>query len=84
MEHSLRKFDVELRDLRSSLGRMGDFVVGQIEDALRSLAAHDIDAARTTIESEPDEYRDRGPVPAAVGASSAVSLGGFHCAQSFT
>jgi phosphate transport system protein len=52
MEHSLRKFDVELRNLRSSLGRMGDLVVEQIDDALRSLSAHDIDAARTTIERD--------------------------------
>jgi phosphate transport system protein len=52
MEHSLKKFDVELGDLRSNLGRMGGEVVEQIEDALRALAAHDIGAARTTIERD--------------------------------
>jgi phosphate transport system protein len=52
MEHSLKKFDVELDDLRINLGRMGELVVGQIDDAMRALAAHDIGAARTTIEHD--------------------------------
>ena len=52
MEHTLRRFDVELGDLRGALGRMGDLVVGQIDAALRALAAHDIGAARTTIERD--------------------------------
>ena len=57
MEHSLQKFETELRELRSSLGRMGGLVVGQIEDALRALAAHDVSAARTTIERDADVNR---------------------------
>lgn len=52
MEHSIRKFDVELNDLRSSVGRMGDLVVEQIDDALQALAAHDVGAARITIERD--------------------------------
>jgi phosphate transport system protein len=57
MEHSLQKFETELREIRGSLARMAGLVAGQIEDALRALAAHDVSAARTTIERDGDVNR---------------------------
>jgi phosphate transport system protein len=57
MEHSLQKFDTDLREMRSSIGRMGGLVAGQLEDALRSAAAHDVSAARTTVERDADVNR---------------------------
>jgi phosphate transport system protein len=57
MESARQNFDTLLRELRSSLGRMGGLVVGQIDDALRASAAHDVGAARITIERDADVNR---------------------------
>ena len=52
MEHTLRNFDVELRNLCNSVGRMGDLVVDQLETSLRALSAHDLAAARSSVERD--------------------------------
>jgi phosphate transport system protein len=52
MEHTHRKFDLELSDLRARVGRMGDLIIEQLENALRTLAEHDVRGTRVTIERD--------------------------------
>jgi phosphate transport system protein len=52
MEHSHKKFELELSDLRAKLGRMGDLVVSQVERALGCLSEHDARGTRVIIERD--------------------------------
>ncbi len=52
MEHTHKNVDVELSDLRTKLGQMGDLVVAQIESVLRCLSEHDVAGTRVIIEQD--------------------------------
>jgi phosphate transport system protein len=52
MEHTLKKFDVELSELRTRVGRMGEFAIEQLANALRALAEHDVQATRAIVERD--------------------------------
>jgi phosphate uptake regulator len=42
MEHTHKKFDLELSELRTKLSEMGDLVIEQMERALACLSEHDV------------------------------------------
>ena len=52
MEHTHKNIDLELSDLRTKLGQMGDLVIAQIESALACLSAHDVRGTRMIIEQD--------------------------------
>jgi len=52
MEHTDKKFDLELSELRTKLSQMGDLVVAQIDSALTCLSEHDVRGARAIIERD--------------------------------
>ena len=52
MEHTHKKFDLELSELRTKLGQMGDLVIDQMERALACLSEHDVLGTRIIIERD--------------------------------
>ena len=52
MEHNHKKFELELKDLRTKVGRMGDLVVSQVERALGCLSEHDASGTRVIVERD--------------------------------
>jgi len=52
MEHTDKRFEQELSDLRARLIQMGDVVAKKIESALRYLAQHDLGGAQTIIQDD--------------------------------
>lgn len=52
MEHTHRKFDLELSELRTKLRQMGDLVIDQMERALACLSEHDVLGTRIIIERD--------------------------------
>ena len=57
MEHTHKNFDLELSDLRTKLGQMGDLVIAQIESALGCLSQHDVHGTRMIIEQDSNVNR---------------------------
>jgi phosphate transport system protein len=57
MEHTRKKFDLELSDLRTKLGQMGDLVIDQMERALACLSEHDVLGTRIIIERDTNVNR---------------------------
>ncbi|HEY6300845.1 MAG TPA: phosphate signaling complex protein PhoU [Candidatus Binatus sp.] len=57
MVHEHKKFDLELSDLRTKLGQMGELVVAQIEGVLACLSEHDVRATRMIIEQDSNVNR---------------------------
>jgi len=52
MEHTHKKFDLELSELRTKLSQMGDLVIEQMERALACLSEHDVLGTRIIIERD--------------------------------
>jgi len=52
MEHTHKNIDLEISDLRTKLGQMGDLVIAQIESALACLNAHNVHGTRMIIEQD--------------------------------
>jgi len=52
MEHTHKKLDLELCDLRTKLSQMGDMVIAQLDQALGCLSEHDIHGTRVIIEHD--------------------------------
>jgi len=52
MEHTHKKFDLELSELRAKLTQMGDLVIKQIELALACLSEHDARGTRIIVERD--------------------------------
>jgi phosphate transport system protein len=52
MEHTHKNIDLELSELRTKLGQMGDLVIAQTEMALACLSAHDVRGTRVIIEQD--------------------------------
>jgi phosphate transport system protein len=52
MEHTHKKLDLELSDLRTKLGQMGEMVIVQIDRALGCLSEHDVRGTRVIIERD--------------------------------
>ena len=52
MEHTHKNIDLELSDLRTKLGQMGDLVIAQIERALECFSEHDVPGTRVIIEQD--------------------------------
>ena len=52
MEHTHKKLDLELRELRTKLSQMGDLVITQMEGALACLSEHDVLGTRIIIERD--------------------------------
>jgi phosphate transport system protein len=52
MEHTDKQFDLELSNLRTKLGLMGDIVVAQIDRALDCLSEHDVRGTSAIIERD--------------------------------
>jgi phosphate transport system protein len=52
MEHTHKKLDLELSDLRTKLSQMGDTVIDQIDRALGCLSEHDVLGTRVIIERD--------------------------------
>ena len=52
MEHTHKKLDLELSDLRTKLNQMGDMVIAQIDRALGCLSEHDVLGTRVIIERD--------------------------------
>jgi hypothetical protein len=52
MEHTHKKLDLELSDLRTKLSQMGGLVVEQMERALGCLSDHDFHGTRIIIERD--------------------------------
>ena len=57
MEHTHKNIDLEISDLRTKLGQMGDLVIAQIESALACLNAHDVRGTRMIIEQDSNVNR---------------------------
>src|SRR5580700_6768290 len=57
MEHTDKQFDLELSNLRTKLGQMGEMVISQIDRALGCLSEHDVRGARSIIEHDIDLNR---------------------------
>ena len=57
MVHEHKKFDLELSDLRTKLGQMGELVVAQLEAVLACLSEHDVRATRMIIEQDSNVNR---------------------------
>jgi phosphate transport system protein len=57
MEHTHKNFDLELSDLRTKLGQLGDLVIAQIESALGCLSQHDVHGTRMIIEQDSNVNR---------------------------
>jgi len=57
MVHEHKKFDLELSDLRTKLGQMGELVVAQLEGVLACLSEHDVRATRMIIEQDSNVNR---------------------------
>jgi phosphate transport system protein len=57
MEHTHKNIDLEISDLRTKLGQMGDLVIAQIESALACLSAHDVRGTRMIIEQDSNVNR---------------------------
>jgi phosphate transport system protein len=57
MEHTHKNIDLELSDLRTKLGQMGDLVIAQIESALGCLSQHDVHGTRMIIEQDSNVNR---------------------------
>src|SRR5271167_1066995 len=57
MEHTDKKFDLELSDLRTKISQMGDLVIAQIDSALTCLSEHDVRGARVIIEQDTNVNR---------------------------
>jgi len=57
MEHKHKKFDLELSDLRTKLGQMGDLVIEQMERALTCLSEHDVRSTRIIIDRDSNVNR---------------------------
>jgi phosphate transport system protein len=52
LEHTHKKFDLELSELRTKLSQMGDLVIEQLERALACLSEHDVLGTRIIIERD--------------------------------
>jgi phosphate transport system protein len=52
MEHTHKKLDLELSDLRTRLSQMGGLVIAQIDRALGCLSEHDVRGTRVVIERD--------------------------------
>src|ERR1700674_2880422 len=52
MEHTHKKLDLELCDLRRKLSQMGDMVIAQLDQALGCLSEHDVHGTRVIIERD--------------------------------
>ena len=52
MEHTYKKLDLELSELRTKLSQMGDLVIDQMERALQCLSEHDVSGTRIIIERD--------------------------------
>jgi phosphate transport system protein len=52
MEHTHKKLDLELSNLRTKLSQMGDMVIAQIDRALGCLSEHDVRGTRLIIERD--------------------------------
>jgi phosphate transport system protein len=52
MEHTDKQFDLDLSNLRTKLGQMGDVVIAQIDRALGCLSEHDVRGTRVIIERD--------------------------------
>jgi phosphate transport system protein len=57
MEHTHKNIDLELSDLRTKLGQMGELVIAQIESALACLSQHDVHGTRMIIEQDSNVNR---------------------------
>jgi len=57
MVHEHKKFDLELSDLRTKLGQMGELVVAQLEGVLACLSEHDVRATRMIVEQDSNVNR---------------------------
>jgi phosphate transport system protein len=57
MVHEHKKFDLELSDLRTKLGQMGELVTAQLEAVLACLSEHDVRATRMIIEQDSNVNR---------------------------
>ncbi len=52
MEHTHKKLDLELSDLRTKLSQMGDMVIAQIDRALGCLSEHDVRGTHVIIQRD--------------------------------
>ncbi len=52
MQHTHKNIDLELSDLRTKLGQMGDLVIAQMESALACMNEHDVRGTRMIIEQD--------------------------------
>ena len=52
MEHTDKRFDLGLSNLRTKLSQMGDMVIAQIDRALGCLSEHDVRGTRIIIERD--------------------------------
>ncbi len=57
MEHTRKKLDLELSELRTKLSQMGDLVIDQMERALACLSEHDGLGTRIIMERDIDVNR---------------------------
>ncbi len=57
MEHTDKRFDLELFNLRTKLSQMGDIVIAQIDGALACLSEHDVRGTHIIIERDLDVNR---------------------------
>lgn len=57
MEHTDKRFDLELFNLRTKLSQMGDIVIAQIDGALGCLSEHDARGTHIIIERDLDVNR---------------------------
>ena len=50
--HTLKAFDRDLAELRGLISDMGSFAEAAIDEAMRCLVEHDVDAARELVEAD--------------------------------